>query len=45
MKAANLRVRDVLEKSGIEFEITILPDAVREILLRVNFYSESLLSR
>ncbi len=29
MKAANLRVKDVLEASGIEFEINILPDAVR----------------
>lgn len=28
MKAANLRVAEVLERSGIEFEITILPDAV-----------------
>ena len=29
MKAANLRVKDVLESSGIDFEIRILPDAVR----------------
>lgn len=29
MKAANQRVNDVLEKSGIEFEITLLPAAVR----------------
>ncbi len=29
MKPANLRVREVLEQSGIEFEIQILPDAVR----------------
>lgn len=29
MKAANQRVKDVLEASGIEFEIKLLPDAVR----------------
>ena len=29
MKSANLRVRDVLEASGIDFEIRLLPDAVR----------------
>ena len=29
MKAANLRVKEVLEASGIDFEIRILPDAVR----------------
>ena len=29
MKAANRRVKDALEQSGIEFEIRILPDAVR----------------
>ncbi len=29
MKAANQRVKDVLEASGIEFEITLLPAAVR----------------
>ncbi len=29
MKAANLRVKTVLEASGIEFEITLLPAAVR----------------
>lgn len=29
MKPANLKVKDLLEASGIEFEITLLPDAVR----------------
>ncbi len=29
MKAANKRVKDILETSGIEFDITILSDAVR----------------
>ena len=29
MKPANLKVRQVLEQSGIEFEITLLPAAVR----------------
>jgi len=29
MKAANLRVKEVLEASGIEFEIRLLPKAVR----------------
>ena len=29
MKAANLRVKEVLEASGIDFEITLLPEAVR----------------
>ena len=29
MKAANIRVKEVLEASGIDFEIRILPDAVR----------------
>jgi prolyl-tRNA editing enzyme YbaK/EbsC (Cys-tRNA(Pro) deacylase) len=29
MKAANLRVKKVLEASGIDFEIRLLPDAVR----------------
>lgn len=29
MKAANHRVKDVLQASGIEFEITLLPAAVR----------------
>jgi len=29
LKAANLKVKDALEASGIEFEITMLPDAVR----------------
>ena len=29
MKAANLRVREILEASGIEFEIRLLSDAVR----------------
>lgn len=29
MKAANQRVKDVLEATGIEFEITLLPEAVR----------------
>lgn len=29
MKAANLKVKQVLEASGIEFEITLLPAAVR----------------
>jgi prolyl-tRNA editing enzyme YbaK/EbsC (Cys-tRNA(Pro) deacylase) len=29
LKAANLKVKQVLEASGIEFEIRILPDAVR----------------
>jgi prolyl-tRNA editing enzyme YbaK/EbsC (Cys-tRNA(Pro) deacylase) len=29
MKSANLRVKKVLEGSGIDFEITLLPDAVR----------------
>lgn len=29
MKAANLRVKEVLESSGIDFDIRILPDAVR----------------
>lgn len=29
MKTANLRVKEVLEASGIDFEITLLPDAVR----------------
>jgi len=29
MKSANLRVKEVLEASGIGFEIRILPDAVR----------------
>ena len=29
MKPANLRVKEVLEASGLDFEITLLPDAVR----------------
>ena len=29
MKAANQRVKDVLQASGVEFEITLLPAAVR----------------
>ncbi len=29
MKAANLRVQGALARSGIDFEITLLPDAVR----------------
>lgn len=29
MKAANLRVKEVLEASGIDFKIRLLPDAVR----------------